>query len=75
MAHKHQDQGLVDLLEIYYARSLRRTILAHLRRLALDRGGPYRDSERDLDVACCYEDLLSCTDNLLHRLGDQDQAA
>lgn len=68
----HNDQGLVDLLEIYHARQVRDQLLAQLRRLREDDPlNPFQDEGRRREVRGRYEDMLLITADLLGGLGDE----
>lgn len=68
----HNDQGLVDLLEIYHARQVRDQLLAQLRRLREDDPlNPFQDEGRRREVRGHYEDMLLIAADLLGGLGDE----
>ena len=65
------DQGLVDLLEIYHARRLRDDILTNLRRLRVDNPqNPFQDHARKRETRGYYETMLLAAAELLRGLGD-----
>lgn len=65
------DQGLIDLLEIYHARKLRDDILTNLRRLRVDNPqNPFQDHTRKRDTRGYYEAMLLAAAELLRGLGD-----
>jgi hypothetical protein len=67
----HNDQGLVDLLEIYHARQVRDHLIAQLRRLHnVDPGNPYQDAARREEAHDHYEAMLLMVAELLVTLGD-----
>ncbi|MEQ8857583.1 MAG: hypothetical protein RIC56_02950 [Pseudomonadales bacterium] len=67
----HNDQGLVDLLEIYHARQLRDQILSELRRLRVhDPLNPFQDQARRRELRSYYEAMLLTVAELLGSLGD-----
>ncbi|MFU8817604.1 MAG: hypothetical protein ACNA7W_19840 [Pseudomonadales bacterium] len=67
----YNDQGLVDLLEIYHARQLRDRLLEQLRRLRVhDPSNPYQDVARRREARCHYETMLFTVAELLSGLGD-----
>jgi hypothetical protein len=71
MAHEN-DQGLIDLLEIYHARQLRDDILTHLRRLQLEKPlDPFHDHGRKREIRSYYEAGLLTIAELLRTLGDE----
>lgn len=68
----HNDQGLVDLLEIYHARQVRDQILDQLRRLRVhDPLNPFQDEIRRREVQSYYEAMLLTVAELLGGLGDE----
>lgn len=68
----YNDQGLVDLLEIYHARQLRDQILEQLRRLRHhDPANPFQDAARRRDARGYYEAMLLTVAELLGSLGDE----
>lgn len=68
----HNDQGLVDLLEIYHARQIRDQLLAQLRRLrAHDPLNPFQDEVRRREIRDHYEGMLLTVAGLLGSLGDE----
>jgi hypothetical protein len=70
MSHQN-DQGLIDLLEIYHARQLRDDILTHLRRLRLENPlDPFQDHGRKREIRSYYEAGLLTIAELLRTLGD-----
>ncbi len=65
------DQGLIDLLEIYHARKLRDDILTNLRRLRIDNPqNPFQDHARKRETRGYYEAMLLAAAELLRSLGD-----
>jgi hypothetical protein len=67
----HNDQGLVDLLEIYHARQVRDQILGQLRRLRVhDPLNPFQDEARRREMGSYYEAMLLTVADLLGGLGD-----
>jgi hypothetical protein len=67
----HNDQGLVDLLEIYHARQVRDKILHQLRRLRVnDPLNPFQDEVRRREMQSYYEAMLLTVAELLGGLGD-----
>jgi hypothetical protein len=67
----HNDQGLIDLLEIYHARRMRDQLLAHVRRLQIvDPGNPYQDAALREEAHAYYEAMLLILADLLVNLGD-----
>jgi len=70
--HYH-DGELVDLLEVFHARALRKTIRGHLRRLRdEDHLLPATDPLRREETIAFYEGMLLTCTALLHSLGDDD---
>ena len=67
----HHDQGLVDILEIYHARSVRDAVLRQLTRLRQDQSSPYHDALRHREVTSYYEAMLLHSAELLNALGDE----
>lgn len=68
----HNDQGLVDLLEIYHARQVRDVILDQLRRLRVhDPLNPFQDEMRRREMQSYYEAMLLTVAELLGGLGDE----
>lgn len=68
----HNDQGLVDLLEIYHARKVRDQILDQLRRLRVnDPLNPFQDEVRRREMQSYYEAMLLTVAELLGTLGDE----
>lgn len=66
------EQGMVDLLEIYHARQLQNHIVQQLRRLRKDSQHlPLDDLNRKREVVRYYEALLLTVDELLHQMGDK----
>lgn len=65
-------QGRVDLLEIYHARRQRDEILVQLRRLRVDNPlDPFQDHARKRDIKRHYEAALLNMVELLRSLGDE----
>jgi hypothetical protein len=68
----HPNQ-MVDLLEIFHARSLRDRLRKELRRLDSDDGMfPGTDSERRAEVRDFYATMLAMSESLLFSVGDAD---
>lgn len=68
----HNDQGLVDLLEIYHARRVRDQLVAQMRRLgAFDPANPFQDLSRREEAHAHYEAMLLIVAELLTVLGDE----
>jgi hypothetical protein len=66
------DQGLVDLLEIYHARQVRDQLLGQLRRLrSHDPSNPYQSPARRCEARSHYEAMLLVVAELLGGLGDE----
>lgn len=66
--HKHE---VVDLLEIYHARSVRQLLLRQLRRLDEDDASmPSFEPQRRQEIREQYAALLIGADELLRSLGD-----
>lgn len=67
----HNDERLVDLLEIYHARQLRDALISQLRRLRDDDPlNPFQDETRRLETRSSYEAMLLTVVELLQGLGD-----
>jgi hypothetical protein len=67
----HNDQGLVDLLEIYHARQMRDALISQLRRLRADEPlNPFLDEARRHETRTHYEAMLLTVAELLRLLGD-----
>ncbi len=67
----HQDGELIDLLEVFHARSMRTEILAQLRRLRdEDNVLPGSDPSRRQETIAFYEGMLLTCSALLRNLGD-----
>lgn len=72
MSQPHNDQGLVDLLEIYHARQVRDQILDQLKRLRVhDPLNPFQDEIRRRETQSYYEAMLLTVAELLSNLGDE----
>lgn len=72
MSQPHNDQGLVDLLEIYHARQVRDQILDQLKRLRVhDPLNPFQDEIRRRESQSYYEAMLLTVAELLSNLGDE----
>jgi len=72
MSQPHNDQGLVDLLEIYHARQVRDQILEQLKRLRVhDPLNPFQDEIRRRETQSYYEAMLLTVAELLSNLGDE----
>ncbi len=68
----HNDQRLVDLLEIYHARQVRDVLISQLRRLrAEDPLNPFLDEARRRETRNYYEAMLLTVAELLGGLGDE----
>jgi hypothetical protein len=68
----YNDQGLVDLLEIYHARQVRDQLLEQLRRLRVhDPSNPFHDPARRDETRSYYEAMLLTVAELLGGLGDE----
>jgi hypothetical protein len=68
----HNDQRLVDLLEIYHARQVRDVLISQLRRLrAEDPLNPFLDEARRRETRSHYEAMLLSVAELLRGLGDE----
>jgi hypothetical protein len=66
------DQGLVDLLEIFHARQIRDQIIEQLRRLRIhDPMNPFHDEGRRVRARGQYESMLLAVAELLGDLGDE----
>ncbi len=64
-------EGLVDLLEIYHARQMRQEILAQIRRLRrVDPANPLNDYARRRETRSYYEAMLLAVGELQKSLGD-----
>jgi hypothetical protein len=64
---------LVDLLEVYHARSVQSALLREIRRLRLeDNFLPGSDRIRREEISAFYESMLLTSTQLLHVLGDYD---
>ena len=71
MATSRDRHGMVDLLEIYHARSLRNHLMRELTRL--DSQGslpPGHDPVRRAEIREFYEAMLVASGGLLYSLGD-----
>jgi hypothetical protein len=67
---RHQN-GMVDLLEIYHARSLRNHLVRELARLdSEDALPPGHDPARRAEIREFYETMLITSGGLLYTLGD-----
>jgi len=63
---------MVDLLEIYHARSLRHHLQRELSRLSSDEHClPGHDPRRRAEILDFYHSMLITSAGLLHNLGDQ----
>ena len=68
-------EGVVDLLEIYHARQMRNEIMCQLRRLRrVERGNPLADYARRRETRSDYEAMLIAAGELLKSLGDGPEA-
>ena len=64
---------LVDLLEVYHARTVQSALLREIRRLRVeDNCLPGSDNLRRDEVSAFYESMLLTSTQLLHVLGDFD---
>lgn len=64
---------LVDLLEVYHARSVQSALLREIRRLRMeDNCLPGNDRLRREEISAFYESMLLTSTQLLHVLGDYD---
>ncbi len=66
----HSQHQIVDLLEIYHARSLRDLLLREVRRLRIEEGVLGLDPQRRREVHDFYESMLITSTELLYCLGD-----
>ncbi len=66
-----QQQGLVDVLEIYHARQLRDQLLANLRRLRQGANDPHRSPASRQEIRSYYEAMLLLAAEMLRGLGDE----
>ncbi len=70
---EQNQQGLVDLLEIYHARQLRDQIIMQLRRLRESTSHlSLHEQARRRDVRGYYEALLLTVAELQHQMGDAE---
>lgn len=70
---EQNQQGLVDLLEIYHARQLRDQIISQLRRLRASTDQvPLYEQARRREVRGYYEALLLTVAELQHQMGDEE---
>ncbi len=70
---EQNQQGLVDLLEIYHARQLRDQIVAQLRRLRTSSDQlSLQEQSRRREVRGYYEALLLTVAELQHQMGDEE---
>jgi hypothetical protein len=70
---EQNQQGLVDLLEIYHARQLRDQIITQLRRLRASTDQvPLHEQARRREVRGYYEALLLTVAELQHQMGDEE---
>ncbi|NOX51650.1 MAG: hypothetical protein GXP16_14130 [Gammaproteobacteria bacterium] len=70
---EQNQQGLIDLLEVFHARQLRDDILGQLRRLrSSTQQLPMVEPGRKQEIRRYYEALLLTVAELLHQLGDDD---
>jgi hypothetical protein len=71
MAMSRDRHGMVDLLEIYHARSLRNLLMRELARLdSHDSVPPGDDPARRAEIREFYESMLITSGGLLYSLGD-----
>jgi hypothetical protein len=71
MATSRHRSGIVDLLEIYHARSLRNQLVRALARLDSDDAlPPGHDPARRAEIRQFYEAMLITSGGLLYTLGD-----
>ena len=67
-------EGTVDLLEIYHARQMRAEIVSQIRRLRRpDPANPLIDYVRRRETRSYYEAMLLATVELLKSLGDRPE--
>ena len=72
---EQNQEGKVDLLEIYHARQMRDEIIAQLRRLRCDAHKlPVHDAARRREVRGYYEAMLLTIAELLQTIGDDEIA-
>ena len=70
---EQNQEGFVDLLEIYHARQLRDQIIAQLRRLRASSDKlSLSDQARRREVRGYYEALLLTVAELQHHMGDEE---
>ena len=70
---EQNQQGLVDLLEIYHARQMRDQIILQLRRLRSSTDQlPLHEQARRREVRGYYEALLLTVAELQHQMGDEE---
>jgi hypothetical protein len=70
---EQNQQGIVDLLEIYHARQLRDEIIGQLRRLRTEKQHlPIHDGAKRREIRAYYEALLLTVAELLHQMGDDE---
>lgn len=64
-------QDTIDLLEVFYARSIKKTVARQLERLRDDCNFlPEFDAQRRLEIMAYYERMLLTCTHLLHHIGD-----
>ena len=70
---EQNQQGLVDLLEIYHARQTQAHILAQLKRLrSANQELPISELPRKREIISYYEALLLTLAELQHTIGDTE---
>ena len=70
---EQNQQGVVDLLEVYHARQVRDEVIGQLRRLRAETQKlPIYDSAKRREIRGYYEALLLTVAELLHHIGDDD---
>ena len=71
MTTSRDQQGMVDLLEIYHARSVRNHLMRELARLDCDDClPPGHDPARRAEIREFYEAMLITSGGLLYSIGD-----
>ena len=67
----YNQEGLVDILEIYHARQLREHILGQLRRIrGAQSNGPLLAANHSRKLRDYYESMLVTVSELLYEVGD-----
>lgn len=70
---EQNQQGVIDLLEIYHARKVRDEVIGQLRRLRSETQKlPVYDSAKRREIRSYYEALLLTVAELLHQMGDDE---